>query len=87
MHQCVEVPAKGEADLGEALDGGDADEDLEDEDSNTVEDIIALEPLIPLKENGKEIMDILDNVNDDTIDNTINDHIDNLENLENLDSS
>ena len=44
QHQCVEVPARGEADLGEALDGDDTDEDLEDEDSNTVEDIIALEP-------------------------------------------
>ena len=79
---CRSTCAKGEADLGEALDGDDADEDLEDEDSNTVEDIIALEPQIPLKENGKEIMDILDNVNDDSIDNTINDHIDNLENLD-----
>ena len=47
-----------------------------------MEDIIALEPLIPLEENGKEIMDILDNVNDDSIDNTISDNIDNLENLD-----
>ena len=81
-HQGEEVPAEGDADLGEALDGVDDDKDLGDEDLNTTEDIIALEPSIPLKENGKEIMDILDNVNDDTIDNTNNDNIDNLENLD-----
>ena len=82
LHQGEEVPDEGDADLGEALDEDDADEDLDDGDSNTTEDAIVLEPSIPLKENGKEIMDILDNVNDDSIDNTINDHIDNLENLD-----
>ena len=82
QHQGEEVPDEGDADLGEALDEDDADEDLDDGDSNTTEDTNVLEPSIPLKENGKEIMDILDNVNDDSIDNTISDNIDNLENLD-----
>ena len=75
MHQGEEVPAEGDADLGEALDGVDDDEDLEDEDSNTTEDTIALEPWIPLEENGKVIKDILDNINNDSIDNNDNSSI------------
>ena len=75
MHQGEEVPAEGDADLGEALDGVDDDKDLEDEDSNTTEDNIALEPWIPLEENGKVIKDILDNINNDSIDNNDNSSI------------
>ena len=75
LHQGEEVPAEGDADLGEALDGVDDDKDLEDEDSNTTEDNIALEPWIPLEENGKVIKDILDNINNDSIDNNDNSSI------------